>query len=141
MAASSVQLDHHQTRSMNNRQTLLGDLNVHVPANIFHLSTKSASCDLVFPGPIAVSVDPIIRTSLGSGKQTPRPPKNLCYTRRAQNFDEGGGDEEDELKHRCFSPRHIPRRHSRPRSWTPAAEARDGNRNETPARETGFDSK
>ncbi|TVU30689.1 hypothetical protein EJB05_22331, partial [Eragrostis curvula] len=114
MAASSVQPDHHRgghPRSVKNRRPLLGDLNVQVPtisnSSIFHPSPKS---DRPASPSLLRSPSAWIRAAkshgFGSGKHTPRPPKNFCYDARsyAQNFDEGGG-EEDAIKYRCFSPR------------------------------------
>lgn len=163
MAASSVQLDHHQhgaataghTRSMKNRRPLLSHLNVQVPtvgnASIFHPSPKPASsaahannhADRPASPSLLWSPSAWIRASFGSSKHvhTPRPSKNFCYDARsyAQNFD-NGGDEEDMLKYRCFSPR-------LPTSPQPASilgqvhtvNGRDENGKE-PAPREGFDS-
>ncbi|CAL5006747.1 unnamed protein product [Urochloa decumbens] len=77
--------------------------------------------------------------SLATSKHTHRRTGNFHYDARsyAQNFDEGGGDE-DALKHQCFSPR-IPA--TAPHLATPSsdlgARGGDGNGQEEPAsRET-----
>ncbi|GJN37426.1 hypothetical protein PR202_gb26379 [Eleusine coracana subsp. coracana] len=148
MDASSVQTEHHSggttshPRSIKNRRRpLLGHLNVQVPAvgnaSIFHPSPKSSShADRPASPSLLRSPSAWIRASFGSSKHmhTPRPPKNFCYDARsyAQNFDEGGS-EEDMLMYRCLSPR-------LPTSPRPASQSRpvdtsgrDGNGTESAA--------
>jgi hypothetical protein len=124
----------HRPRSMKNRRPLFGHLHVQVPAavgsaaaSIFHhpspMSAANSSSMAAHAAdhqpPASSSSSPSLLRSpsawiraagfggSSSKQHTPRPSKNFCYDARsyAQNFDEGGGAEEDALvRHRCFSP-------------------------------------
>ncbi|CAO2175479.1 unnamed protein product [Urochloa humidicola] len=132
MAASATQPDQHgmagtdRPRGAKHRRPLLNHLHIQVPANNSgwfgrpsgpatapcgtHASSHGhGHADRPASPSLLRSPSAWIRAkghSFGSSKHTHRRSGNFHYDARsyAQNFDEGGGDE-DALKHQCFSPR------------------------------------
>ncbi|CAO1942832.1 unnamed protein product [Urochloa humidicola] len=130
-SASATQPDQHgmagtdRPRGAKHRRPLLNHLHIQVPANSGWFGRPSGPAtapsgthanshghehaDRPASPSLLRSPSAWIRAkghSFGSSKHTHRRSGNFHYDARsyAQNFDEGGGDE-DALKHQCFSPR------------------------------------